>query len=109
MGTFRFTTWALSLGALCTTTLAAAACGDDSDTGGGGAGGGGAQAAVTFHEHVEPILQKSCLSCHTAGRIGSFSLHTYADAAPLASSIAALVLLAAALVALRAGSAAKSP
>lgn len=89
MGTYGITSWALALGALCTTALAATACGDDGDTGGGGAGGGSPQAAVTFHEHVEPILQKSCLSCHTSGRIGEFSLHTYAEAAPLATSIAA--------------------
>ena len=31
---------------------------------------------VTFHRDVEPILQQHCLTCHSDGQIGGFSLAT---------------------------------
>lgn len=34
---------------------------------------------VTFHEHVEPILQRRCQSCHHAGNAAPFSLVSYDD------------------------------
>ncbi|MFO0613815.1 MAG: hypothetical protein U0414_14580 [Polyangiaceae bacterium] len=40
---------------------------------------------VTFHRDVEPILQQHCLTCHSDGQIGGFSLAKYEDAKPLAS------------------------
>ena len=36
--------------------------------------------SVTFHRDVEPLLQKSCQSCHVAGGIAPFPLVTYDDA-----------------------------
>lgn len=35
---------------------------------------------VTFSEHVAPILQRRCQSCHRPNRTAPFSLLTYADA-----------------------------
>jgi len=47
----------------------------------GGAGDGGVPAGpITFHKHVEPILQKVCQNCHVAGGIAPFALVTYDDA-----------------------------
>lgn len=66
----------------------AVACNSDPDSATGG-GGGGTAAQVTFHKDVEPLLQKSCLSCHYPGRIGGFSLEKYEDAAALAGAMAA--------------------
>ncbi|MEP7126809.1 MAG: hypothetical protein ABJE95_38115 [Byssovorax sp.] len=54
-------------------------------TGGSGATTGGATVQPTFHKDIEPILQKSCQSCHTAGRIAPFALTTYDDAKTVAS------------------------
>lgn len=51
---------------------------------GGGSGGGAPGATPTFHKDVEPILQKSCQSCHAPGKIAPFSLMTYAEAKPMA-------------------------
>jgi len=61
---------------------------DSSDDGGGGEGGGVSNANVSFHEHVEPLIQRSCLSCHMPGLIGGFSLEKYDEAKPLAGLIA---------------------
>ncbi len=36
--------------------------------------------AVTFHEHVETVLQARCQDCHHAGGIAPFALVTYEDA-----------------------------
>jgi hypothetical protein len=47
-----------------------------------------AETSPTFHADVEPILQKSCQGCHSPGRGAPFSLVSYADAKPLAASIA---------------------
>lgn len=41
-------------------------------------------ASVTFHEHVEAILQDKCQTCHHDGGIAPFSLVKYADAKRLA-------------------------
>jgi hypothetical protein len=49
---------------------------------------GSAGAAPTFHKDVEPILQKSCRSCHSPGRIAPFSLASYADAKVVSKAIA---------------------
>src|SRR5262249_17381916 len=34
----------------------------------------------TFHEDVEPIVQRSCQSCHTEGGLAPFALQTYEEA-----------------------------
>ncbi|WP_437977560.1 hypothetical protein WMF11_11960 [Sorangium sp. So ce295] len=39
----------------------------------------------TFHKDVEPILQKSCMGCHSAGNIAPFSLTAYDDARAVAA------------------------
>jgi hypothetical protein len=68
--------------------------GDSGSLAGGGSGVGGAAdvradggnsgtlplGSVTFHQDIEPILQRSCQSCHLAGGIAPFSLLSYADA-----------------------------
>lgn len=37
-------------------------------------------ADVTFHRDIEPILQRSCQTCHRPGSVAPFSLLTYQDA-----------------------------
>ena len=52
---------------------------------------------VNFHEHVLPIFQQSCQTCHrpggdnVAGMVAPMSLMTYEEARPWARSIARLV------------------
>src|SRR5436190_11208519 len=36
-------------------------------------------AAVTFTEHIAPIVFQQCVSCHRPGEVGPFSLLTYND------------------------------
>ena len=43
---------------------------------------------VTFHKDIEPLLQRSCQSCHSPGKIASFPLVTYADAKDMAPLMA---------------------
>lgn len=50
-----------------------------------------AAARVTFHEDVEPILQRKCVTCHRPGEIGPFSLLEYAKARTNAETIKAVV------------------
>lgn len=50
--------------------------------------------AVTFHKHVEPILQSSCQECHRPGEIGPMPLLTYEQTRPWAKAIKAAVLQA---------------
>ncbi|MGH7751584.1 MAG: tetratricopeptide repeat protein, partial [Gemmatimonadales bacterium] len=50
-----------------------------------------AQSRPTFSEHVAPILQRQCASCHQPGGSAPFSLLTYADARERAALIAAAV------------------
>ncbi|MEI9935617.1 MAG: hypothetical protein WDO69_00200 [Pseudomonadota bacterium] len=45
-----------------------------------GSAGAASLTSVTFHKDVEPILQRSCQSCHVAGGIAPFPLLTYAQA-----------------------------
>jgi hypothetical protein len=70
-------------------TLPFVGCSSDPATGGATGGGsgtaGGPTAKPTFHKDIEPILQKSCQSCHTAGKIAPFALTTYDDAKTVAS------------------------
>jgi hypothetical protein len=61
--------------------------GGSSSTGGVTTSGG---AMVSFHEDVEPILQRSCQGCHVAGGIAPFPLLTYEDARDRAQLIAAV-------------------
>jgi hypothetical protein len=42
----------------------------------------------TFHKDVEPILQRSCMGCHSTGNIAPFSLTSYEQVKPIASLIA---------------------
>ena len=57
----------------------------------GSAGDGSAGAptlnGVTFHKDVEPILQKSCQSCHVSGGIAPFPLLTFAEARPFGAAM----------------------
>ncbi len=63
--------------------------GPSGGTGGGSTSTGGPAAKPTFHKDIEPILQKSCLSCHTAGNIAPFALSTYDDAKTVAGLLVA--------------------
>jgi len=42
---------------------------------------------VTFHKDIEPILQRSCMSCHREGGAGPMPLMTYEQVAPFAGLI----------------------
>lgn len=44
-------------------------------------------AAVTYSEHIAPILYKKCTSCHRPGEAGPFNLLTYNDAVIAANKI----------------------
>ena len=46
-------------------------------------------AAVTFSEHVAPIVFANCTPCHRPGEAAPFQLLSYRDARPLAKAIAA--------------------
>lgn len=46
--------------------------------------------AITYYEHVRPILAAHCVACHTAGGIGPLALDSYEAAAPFAGLIAAV-------------------
>jgi peroxiredoxin len=35
---------------------------------------------ITYHQDVAPILRKNCMSCHSAGNAGPFTLTSYDDA-----------------------------
>lgn len=66
----------------------------DTTGGGGGSGGAGGSsgsgpyAGPTFHKDVEPILQKSCQSCHSPGSIAPFGLISYDEAKVVSGLIA---------------------
>lgn len=45
----------------------------------------------TYHQHVAPILQKRCVTCHTEGATAPFALLTFRDAAAHAEMIAEVV------------------
>ncbi len=47
----------------------------------------GQQDAITFHEDIEPILQRSCQNCHRPGGVGPMPLVTYEQVAPFAGLI----------------------
>ena len=47
---------------------------------------------MTFHEDVEPILQRHCQGCHRPGEIAPMPLLTYDQARPWAKAIRAAVL-----------------
>ncbi|HEY1377044.1 MAG TPA: hypothetical protein VGF55_09630, partial [Gemmataceae bacterium] len=46
-----------------------------------------ANAAVTYHRDVTPILQKHCQGCHRPGEVGPFSLTSYRHAVNWAADI----------------------
>jgi hypothetical protein len=46
-----------------------------------------ADAPVTFHKDVVPILQKNCQSCHRPGQVAPMSLLTFRDARPWARAM----------------------
>ena len=48
--------------------------------------------APTWHEDVRPIVESSCVSCHTADGVGNFSLETYADVVLVKDQVADAVL-----------------
>jgi thiol-disulfide isomerase/thioredoxin len=46
---------------------------------------------VTYHEHIEPILQKRCQSCHHEGTAAPFGLVSYDDAKAQAEMLVEVV------------------
>src|SRR5690242_12153159 len=46
--------------------------------------------AVTFTEHVAPIIFRNCTSCHRPGESAPFALMSYADVRPRGRQIAAV-------------------
>jgi hypothetical protein len=48
---------------------------------------GAAQAAVTYHRDIVPILQRSCQQCHRPNSLAPMSLMTYQEVRPFAASI----------------------
>ncbi|NUP10963.1 MAG: hypothetical protein HOW73_33370 [Polyangiaceae bacterium] len=76
---------------LAAALLAACEGGGEGGAGGEAAEGGGPPAgSPTFYKDVLPILQQSCLHCHSEGRIGGFSLATYDEAKTQAGVVAAV-------------------
>lgn len=72
---------------LATSIVGLAGCDQGSSTSGaGGQGGQGGSTTTepssgpTFHKDIEPILQKSCQSCHSPGNIAPFALIEYEEA-----------------------------
>lgn len=71
--------------------------GDDAATGAADAGSGGVDdtagdlppGAVTFAEHVAPIMAEHCWGCHIDGGIAPFPMQDYDAVAPLSSAIVA--------------------
>lgn len=51
-----------------------------------------AAGTITFHKHVETILQKNCQECHHAGTAAPFSLLTYDDAVSWSAMLKEVVL-----------------
>lgn len=43
--------------------------------------------AITYHQHVVPLLQKHCIECHRAGEIGPFQLTDYVEVAGWAETM----------------------
>jgi hypothetical protein len=80
---------ALATGAACSSQSSPAAPGADPSTLDAGSAGtddldatadAAPSATVTYHEHVEAIVQERCQSCHREGGTGPFALETYAQA-----------------------------
>ena len=46
---------------------------------------------LTYHRHIEPILQRRCQQCHRKGQIGPFPLTSYADLADHVEPVAEVV------------------
>lgn len=51
-----------------------------------------ADAKITFHRNVEPIVQARCQGCHRPGEAAPMSLLTYGDARPWAKAIKQAVM-----------------
>lgn len=55
-------------------------------------GGESGRPGITYHEHVEPILQDRCQACHRPGRSAPFSLVSAADVLERADAIREVVV-----------------
>ena len=49
---------------------------------------GSTSSAITYWQHVRPVLEEKCATCHVAGGIAPFTLDTYAAAKMRAGAIA---------------------
>lgn len=57
----------------------------------GGSDEDAAQGPVTYYQHIKPILESNCVSCHTEGGIAPFVLDSYEAAKPVAGGLATAV------------------
>lgn len=48
--------------------------------------------SLTFHEHIEPIMQAKCQECHRPGAVGPMPLVSYSDVSSYAEMIEEVVL-----------------
>lgn len=48
--------------------------------------------SLTFHEHIQPILQAKCQTCHRAGEVGPMPLESYRDVTDYADMIEEVIL-----------------
>lgn len=70
----------------CSSELAPGSNGTSADGGTPAVVGG-----VTFNHDIAPIVEKSCVGCHSKGGIAPFSLATFSDAKPMAGAMIAAV------------------
>lgn len=81
-------------GALAGLAVALVGCSSGGEAGAPGdrpdAGSDASPAAVTYYQHVAPILQAKCVPCHVEGGIAPFSLATPSEAVAQAAALAAV-------------------
>jgi hypothetical protein len=51
----------------------------DASTASDGSSGDPSAVTVTYHRDVRPLIERHCVSCHSAGNIGPFELTSYED------------------------------
>lgn len=73
---------AITFFTVCIAGAAAAACGSSQDP------AGSAEAAVTWHQDIAPLVTERCVGCHRDGGIAPFSMERYGDVVPWASDMA---------------------
>ena len=81
------------LGPICAAgLLVATGCTTGGDKAGADQANSGQSDGPTWHEDIRPLVETSCVSCHTADGVGNFSLESYADVALVKDQVADAVL-----------------